>query len=284
MLVILRLIISRLEMTLDPRVKKMDWELRAYTGETPKVLTRAWDNFFEIQNAQLEDIHELLYDDEYSIQYKEYLENSSNAIVPVLPIKEPDNSLSMGDEHLRTIPEMESDEVIKSNVENLVPIPSESEVISDDTCDVTFCDNSSPLDVLTDHFELFSDFNDDCTSSDDDYFEDIDYVEASLPDYELVSLEEVQDDILLSFPFPIPVEDSDSFFENSDTSLSYSDNSLPKFDTFSDHMEETSGGSTTTHTGNSLLEYDSFLVKIKPDQDELTSVVIDDILENLMYM
>ncbi|GJU01141.1 hypothetical protein Tco_1111479 [Tanacetum coccineum] len=35
----------------------------------------------------------------------------------------PDNSLSMGDEHIDTIPETESDEVIKSSVENLVPIP-----------------------------------------------------------------------------------------------------------------------------------------------------------------
>nr|GEV70352.1 hypothetical protein [Tanacetum cinerariifolium]GEW10256.1 hypothetical protein [Tanacetum cinerariifolium] len=135
-------------------------------------------------------------EDEYSIQYKEYLENSSNVIPPVLPTEDPDNSLSMGDKHLSTIPEMESNEVTKSSVENLVPIPSESEGISNDTCDVPFCDNSHPLDVLTDHFELFSDFNNDCTSSDDDYFEDIDYVEASPPDFELVSLKEVQDDIL----------------------------------------------------------------------------------------
>nr|GEV16379.1 hypothetical protein [Tanacetum cinerariifolium] len=40
---------------------------------------------------------------------------------------EPDNSLSMGDEYLDTIPVTESDEFIKSSVENLVPIPSESE-------------------------------------------------------------------------------------------------------------------------------------------------------------
>ncbi|GJY24634.1 hypothetical protein Tco_0398292 [Tanacetum coccineum] len=130
-------------------------------------------------------------DDEYTIQYKEYLENSSNAITPDLPTKEPDNSLSMGDEHLSTIPETESDELIKSSVEDLVPIPSESEGISDDTCDVPFCDNSPPLDVLNDHFEIFSD----CTSSDDDSFENIDYVEASPPDSELVSLEEVKDDV-----------------------------------------------------------------------------------------
>ncbi|GJZ69956.1 hypothetical protein Tco_0633506 [Tanacetum coccineum] len=245
-------------------------------------------------------------DDEYTIQYREYLENSSNAITPDLPTEEPDNSLSMGDEHLSTIPETESDEVIKSSVEDLVPIPSESEGISDDTCDVPFCDNSPPLDVLNDHFEIFSDFNDDCTSSDDDSFEDIDYVEASPPDSELVSLEEVKDDILREkllninlliakieslndnptpdcvlkspSPFPIPIEDSDSFFKKFDTSLSYSDNSLPEFETFRDHTQETISGSTTTHADNSLLEYDSFLFETEPDQGELTNVVMEDIL------
>nr|GEW37224.1 hypothetical protein [Tanacetum cinerariifolium] len=245
-------------------------------------------------------------DDEYSIQYREYLENSSNAITLDLPTEEPDNSLSMGDEHLSTIPETKSNEVIKSSVENLLPIPSESEGISDDTCDVPFCDNSPPLDVLNDHFELFSDFNNDCTSSDDDSFEDIDYVKASPPDFEFVILEEVKDDIphekllninlliakikslndnptldyVLKSPssFPIPVENSDSFFENFVTSLSYSNNSLPEFETFSNHTKEMSSGSTNTHADNSLLEYDSFLFESEPDQGELTSVVMEDIL------
>ncbi|GKE68850.1 hypothetical protein Tco_1526922 [Tanacetum coccineum] len=206
-------------------------------------------------------------DDEYTIQYKEYLQNSSNAITHDLPTEEPDNSLSMRGEHLSTIPEIESDEVIKSSVEDLVPIPSEFEGIYDDTCDVLFCDNYPPLDVLNDHFEIFSDFNDECTSSDDDYGEDIDYVEASPPDSELISLDEIESlndnptpDYVLKSPSPflIPVEDSDSLFEKSDTSLSYSDNSLPEFETFSDHMEETSSGSTTTHSDNSLPD-DSFL-------------------------
>nr|GEX25799.1 hypothetical protein [Tanacetum cinerariifolium] len=90
------------------------------------------------------------------------------------------------DEHLSTIPKTESDEVIKSSVEDLVPIPSESEGISDDTCDVPSCDNSHPLDVFNDHFKIFSDFNDDCTSSNDDSFEDIDYVEASPPEDSII--------------------------------------------------------------------------------------------------
>nr|GEV64899.1 hypothetical protein [Tanacetum cinerariifolium] len=41
--------------------------------------------------------------------------------------KEPDNSLSMGDEHLDTVPTTKMDEFIKSSVENIVPNPSEFE-------------------------------------------------------------------------------------------------------------------------------------------------------------
>ncbi|GJU79845.1 hypothetical protein Tco_1282210 [Tanacetum coccineum] len=111
---------------------------------------------------------------------------------------EPDNSLSMGDEHLRTIPETESDEVIKSGVENLVPIPSEFEGISDDTYDVPVRDDYSTLDALNDNSEILS------------------------------------NSIDLLPPFPIPVADSDSFLRCSDSSLSHLDNSLPEFETFSD--------------------------------------------------
>ncbi|GJQ97341.1 hypothetical protein Tco_0008480 [Tanacetum coccineum] len=74
-------------------------------------------------------------DDEYTVIYRK-----PKAITPDLPIEEPDNSLSMGDEHLNTIPETE-----KSSVENLVPIPSEFKGISEDICDVPSCDN--------DHFD-----------------------------------------------------------------------------------------------------------------------------------
>ncbi|GKD24355.1 hypothetical protein Tco_1230569 [Tanacetum coccineum] len=44
---------------------------------------------------------------------------------------EPEDSLSVGDEHLSTILEKQSDEFIKSSVEDLVPIPSESEDTSE---------------------------------------------------------------------------------------------------------------------------------------------------------
>nr|GEX69681.1 hypothetical protein [Tanacetum cinerariifolium] len=74
-----------------------------------------------------------------------------------------------------------NDEVIKSSVENLIPIPSE--------CDVPFRDNSPPLDVSKDQFEDLSESNEEFSSTDDDSFsfDKIDYVEASPFDYELVS-------------------------------------------------------------------------------------------------
>nr|GEX33963.1 hypothetical protein [Tanacetum cinerariifolium] len=60
-------------------------------------------------------------------------EDYNSAITPNEPIE----SLIMGDEHLNTIPAMESDEFIKSCVENLVPNPSESE--GENGCDLHAC-------------------------------------------------------------------------------------------------------------------------------------------------
>nr|GFD47991.1 hypothetical protein [Tanacetum cinerariifolium] len=55
---------------------------------------------------------------------------SYSAVTPTEPV----DSRIMEDEHLNTIPETESDEFIKSRVENLVPNPSESE--GENECDV----------------------------------------------------------------------------------------------------------------------------------------------------
>nr|GEZ22297.1 hypothetical protein [Tanacetum cinerariifolium] len=112
------------------------------------------------------------------------------ALTPVLATKEPDNSLSMGDEHLDTIPATESDEVIKSSVKNLVPIPSEFKGIPDTLCDVHRVNNPTLLEAK-DQFEIVINSNNDYSSSDDDslYYENIEYVEASPHDSEFVSLE-----------------------------------------------------------------------------------------------
>nr|GFB61202.1 hypothetical protein [Tanacetum cinerariifolium] len=84
-----------------------------------------------------------------------------------------------------------NDEFIKSGVENLIPISSESEGIPDHMCDVPSHENSPPLDVSKDQCEDFSEFNEEFSSTDNDSFsfDKIDYVEASPPDFELVSSE-----------------------------------------------------------------------------------------------
>ncbi|GKA46574.1 hypothetical protein Tco_0739457 [Tanacetum coccineum] len=79
------------------------------------------------------------------------------------------NSLIMEDEYLDTILETESDEFIKSSVENLVQNPSEYEDASDGVCDFPVCDDFPKSHLVTfsnPHFDI----NNDCTSSDDESF------------------------------------------------------------------------------------------------------------------
>nr|GEU38869.1 hypothetical protein [Tanacetum cinerariifolium] len=292
----------------------------------PKVLSLAWETILEIELAfedkhcQPEDILELfrrLHNDVQNIHeelavyintsswdhptvcyYNDDDEDYAIAVTPSLSTEEPDNSLSMGDEHLDTVPAMESNEFIKSSVENLVPIQSESEGILDKMCNVPFHDNSSPLDVSKDQFEDFFDSNDDSTSNDDESFsiDNIEYVEASPSDSELVSSEVMEivipevggidDDILLAIKDDILREkllninllianikalndnstpSSDLMTKSSSTSLNSLleetttfDNSLPELETFCFDLEEISSGSTTTHSDISLIEYETF--------------------------
>nr|GFA07008.1 reverse transcriptase domain-containing protein [Tanacetum cinerariifolium] len=100
---------------------------------------------------------------------------------------------------------------------------------------------------------------------------------------EMILRDEVRNDVfdpdhvlMPLFPYPIHVKDIDSFLEKSDTSLSYSDTSLPEFETFIIHTKEMSSGSTTTHTDYSLPKYDLFLFEIEPDKGKLTSIVMKD--------
>nr|GFA73792.1 hypothetical protein [Tanacetum cinerariifolium] len=234
----------------------------------------------------------------------------NSAITPVLSTKEPVDSLSMGDEHLDIILVTESDEVIKSSVENLVPIPSESEVSSIDN----------------DSFSI----------------NNIDYVEASPPDSELVSSEVMEivipevggidDDIPLTIKDdnlhekllnvnlliatiealnenPTPSSDCktkssftslNSFLEETNTfhnslpefenfyfdlgeissgiTTTHSDISLPDYEAFyfdDDHIKEISSGTTTTHSDISHSEYDSFIFDFANEEfaDELAHII-----------
>nr|GEV68563.1 DNA-directed DNA polymerase [Tanacetum cinerariifolium] len=188
-----------------------------------------------------------------------------------------------------TTPETESDEIIKSGVEELVPILSENKV------------------TLEDKREF------------DDDFEDIEYVEVSLPNLEIISIEEenvvhqeeendveeeeidledisqIQDidlrEKLLSITRLISnieslndnltpdlvLNTSVSILISEEFDNSLSDNFLPEFKTFCDHTEETRSDNTTTHANDSLPEYDSFCFEIEPDHERLINVLKNDI-------
>nr|GEZ68060.1 hypothetical protein [Tanacetum cinerariifolium] len=214
----------------------------------------------------------------------------------------------MGYEHLSITPETEYDKVTESNAKNLLPIPSECEVTSEDKreCDELVCDN---------HSDTFSDskIDDDILVYDDD-FEDIEYVEASLLDLEIVSIEEengveeenvvqreeeevdlenisqVQDVVLHEKLFSITrlishiesLNDNsppDRVFNSFESDNSLLDNFSPEFETFCNHSEETRSGNAT-HANYSLPEYDSFFFKIEPDQERLINLVENDIPDN----
>nr|GEU58406.1 hypothetical protein [Tanacetum cinerariifolium] len=113
-------------------------------------------------------------DEEYTIQYREYLEKYPDAVTTILPTKEPEHSLSMGYEHLSNTPETELEEVIESNAKNLLPIPSKCEVTLEDEieCDMPAKDESSSI-FTTFSNPLFKD-NDNFDSSDDESLPDED--------------------------------------------------------------------------------------------------------------
>ncbi|GJT66775.1 hypothetical protein Tco_1018255 [Tanacetum coccineum] len=165
----------------------------------------------------------------------------------------------MRDEHLSTIPETESDELVKSNVENLVPILSKSEDFSDieSECDVPVCDDfttsSNPL--FDEHLDTIP-----ATKSDE-------VIKSSVEN--LVQIpSESEDDILreklLNVNLHIakieaalkdnPSSSSDFVTKASSTSLNFFleetntfDNSLPESETFCFNLEEISSGSPTSY-------------------------------------
>nr|GFB40416.1 hypothetical protein [Tanacetum cinerariifolium] len=180
---------------------------------------------------------------------------------PVLSIEEPDNSLSIGDEHLDTILATKLDEFIKFGVENLIPIPSESEGIPDQSLN---------------QFEDLSESNEEFSLTDDDSFsfDKIDYVEASPPDSELVSSKvdaflavedeftssqfpklylDPEGDMLLLEAFLNDDHSSNFKTKSSSTSLNSLleetnnfDNSLPEFTNFSNVLFDAEYGSNSS--------------------------------------
>nr|GFD02336.1 hypothetical protein [Tanacetum cinerariifolium] len=206
-----------------------------------------------------------------------------SAITPVLSTKEPINSLSMGDEHLDTIPATESDEVTKSSVENLIPIPSEFEGIPDTMCDVHFDNNHTPLEAK-DHLEIVLNSNDDIFSSDDDSLH-----EENIEDNPTQSSEPLTKSSFTSLnsfleetnTFHNSLPEFKNFYFNlgeisSGSTTTHSDISLPDYENFyfdDDHIKAISSGSPTTHSGISLSEYDSFIFAHEEFVDELAHII-----------
>ncbi|GJQ93112.1 hypothetical protein Tco_0004251 [Tanacetum coccineum] len=239
-------------------------------GKTPKVLLQAWDNFFEVKHAQSEEVQELLsklvqdvkiISDELS----EYIntpawnrplvycdddddEDYTIAITPESPTKEPVNSLSLGDEHLDTIPATESDEFIKSSVENLVPTPIEFEDFSDDECDLPPYDDSSKNHDFTFSNPLF-DIDEDFTLSDESFSEeDIpkeNFIIFSNPLFDLdeeiasTKVDRINDEVLEgihSIPPGIDSFDAESDLVESVLNRDISIDSSPKIDSLSNEF------------------------------------------------
>nr|GEX57225.1 retrovirus-related Pol polyprotein from transposon TNT 1-94 [Tanacetum cinerariifolium] len=176
-------------------------------------------------------------------------EDYTIVVTPSLSIEEPENFLSMGDEHLDTIPVTKSDEFIKSSVKNLIPIPNQ--------------------------FEDFSESNDEVSSIDDDSFsiDNIDYVEASPPDSELIS-SEVMEIVIPEISSGNPTTHSDSTLYASfifDLSI----NPFPSADR-SDFYEFTD----ELIPFISPPEYDCFLFKVEPNSRDFTKDVVEDISLN----
>nr|GEY19082.1 hypothetical protein [Tanacetum cinerariifolium] len=206
-------------------------------------------------------------------------------ITPDFPITD---SFIMENEHLDTISKTESDEFIKSSVENLVPILSDSEDFFDieSECDMPDCDDSQTTNFSTFSNPLFDDstFSDD-ESSHEEVIHEMSFKTYSNPLFDL-------DEKIISSKFNLTHnEDLDSTLKNDrfDTkfyleSLLNHDNLMafsPKFDSllkefsgelahtdlippgineafYGDHVKKISSGSTTTHSDSSL--YDSFIL------------------------
>nr|GEX23971.1 hypothetical protein [Tanacetum cinerariifolium] len=123
-----------------------------------------------------------------------------------------------------------------------------------------------PITDSLNQFEDLSDSNDESSSTDDDSFSigNIEYVEASPLDFELVGSEVMEivipdvggidDDIVLTIK-------DDILQISSGSTTTRSDISLPEYEAFyDDHVKEISSGSTTTHSDSSL--YDSFIFNL----------------------
>nr|GEX08753.1 hypothetical protein [Tanacetum cinerariifolium] len=175
-------------------------------------------------------------DEERTIPLRDIISQLSPSIVittspPVLPIEDPEDSLIMGNEDLNLIPEKESNEVIKSSVEDLIPIPSESKDTSgsDSECILHLCDDFSSINLFEEKSVTFSNplfnSNNNFTFSDDESLSDEDDPKENVKIYSN-PLFEFDDEYISSDVNPLfdevleDIECKDSYASNLDESTS----------------------------------------------------------------
>nr|GFA70883.1 hypothetical protein [Tanacetum cinerariifolium] len=138
-------------------------------------------------------------------------DDDDSAITP----NEPVDSLSMGDEHLNTIPVTESDEFIKSCVENLVPNPSESEGESE--CDMPAREEFTTFSNILFNADYEFDSSDDQSCSDEDHH---DNAESTHDSSLIISskidslLDEFAGELTLLKSIPPGIDETDCHHEN----------------------------------------------------------------------
>ncbi|GKE15880.1 hypothetical protein Tco_1423457, partial [Tanacetum coccineum] len=148
-------------------------------------------------------------DEEYSILLKDMPQISpSIALTPVSSIMELEDSLIMGNEELSTIPEKELDELINSNVKDLILIPNKSEDSSGSDKNIKSKDSYN-LDEPTLLVTPLSKFNEDECFNPGDDVDEIEFVlhcDPSTPTLSVVS-------ILEGFIDEPPLEENDDLFD-----------------------------------------------------------------------
>nr|GEZ70113.1 hypothetical protein [Tanacetum cinerariifolium] len=284
--------------------------------EKPKILLQAWDKFFAIQHAQLEDSNELfqkLLEDlqiinkemvkcnrpiffdnnkDHSVQNKEYLENYSNEIAASNSNQEEPPQDSNIRQLIREECCIEVSEEQKQNMKNTI-----LELVENCRQKELYCMHDNELVPILNECEVTSEDKRECdvlvcenspicddhskifSDSNNDDFEDIEHCfrEKLLSINRLIAnIEYLNDNPTPDLVLNFSV--SIPIFEESNNSIS--DNFSPEFETFCDHSEETRSGNTTTHADDSLSKYDSFCFEIEPDQERLINVMKNDMSDD----
>nr|GEW93818.1 zinc finger, CCHC-type [Tanacetum cinerariifolium] len=197
-------------------------------------------------------------------------EDYTIAVTPSLSTEEPNNSLSMGVEHLDIILVTESDEFIKSSVENLIPIPNEFEGGIDDDILLTIKDDILREKLLNINILIakIEALNEDPTPS-SDFMTNASTTtryDISLPEYEALYDDHVKE-------------------ISSGSTTTHSDSSL--YDSFifdlSINLFPPADRSDFYEFADELVhiisppEYDCFLFKIEPNLRDFTMDVVEDI-------